>query len=183
VRDKEVKRFVLFSISGYLFPIAPHATPRFLHARRPLRPLDLAHRLLLLLRTVNPTWRKKPMKPIRRGLLPGLALCALMLAGTRAWGSPILGVSSPATVAQAQDQPKQDQAPATTFTGTIAKDGDDFVLRDSSGATFKLDDTERAKPFEGKAVKVTGHLDADARLIHVDNIEPSSASAISAMSL
>lgn len=40
-----------------------------------------------------------------------------------------------------------------------------------SGEVYKLDDTQRAKPFEGKAVKVTGQLDTEAKLIHVDYIE------------
>jgi hypothetical protein len=50
-----------------------------------------------------------------------------------------------------------------------------FVLRDASGAMYKLDDGERAKPFEGNAVKVTGRLDEEAKLIHVENIEEAAA--------
>jgi hypothetical protein len=40
---------------------------------------------------------------------------------------------------------------------------------------YKLDDGERAKPFEGNAVKVTGRLDEEAKLIHVENIEEAAA--------
>jgi hypothetical protein len=36
---------------------------------------------------------------------------------------------------------------------------------------YKLDDTQRAKPFEDKTVKVSGQLDTEAKLIHVDTIE------------
>ena len=61
--------------------------------------------------------------------------------------------------AQAQQRPDQGQARSGTFTGTVVKDGSDYMLRDSSGEIFKLDDAERAKPFEGKTVKVTGQLD------------------------
>lgn len=78
-----------------------------------------------------------------------------------------------------QQQPDQSQAPqqqpdqsqATTFTGTIVRHGEQYILRDSSGQMYKLDDPDRAKPFEGKAVKVTGQLDQQAMVIHVQNIE------------
>jgi uncharacterized protein YdeI (BOF family) len=68
-------------------------------------------------------------------------------------------------------QPNQDQAKATSFTGTIVKDGENYVLRDSSGGIYKLDDSSRAQAFEGKTVKVTGKLDADSKMIHVDSIQ------------
>ena len=70
-----------------------------------------------------------------------------------------------------QDQAKPDQAQSTTFTGTVTKDGEQYLLQDSSGGVYKLDDATRAQPFEGKSVKVTGKLDTDAKLIHVENIE------------
>ena len=52
-----------------------------------------------------------------------------------------------------------------------AKDGEQYVLRDASGVVYKMDDSSRAQSFEGKTVKVTGRLDADTKLIHVDTIE------------
>jgi uncharacterized protein YdeI (BOF family) len=70
-----------------------------------------------------------------------------------------------------QAVPNQDSAKATTFTGTIMKNGEQYVLRDSSGSVYKLDDSSRAQSFEGKTVKVTGRLDADSKMIHVDTIE------------
>jgi uncharacterized protein YdeI (BOF family) len=60
---------------------------------------------------------------------------------------------------------------STTFTGTVVKNGEQYVLRDSSGGVYKMDDSSRAQSFEGKTVKVTGRLDADTKLIHVDTIE------------
>jgi hypothetical protein len=75
-----------------------------------------------------------------------------------------------------QEQPPQaqpDTAQSKTFTGTILKTGSQYVLRDSSGQVFKLDDPDSAKPYEGKAVKVTGKLDEQAMLIHVESIEGS----------
>jgi hypothetical protein len=104
-----------------------------------------------------------------------------MFTGMQAWGSPFSGFSAFTALLQEPqqqpqpDQPKQDSAKAATFTGTVAKDGEQYVLRDSSGGVYKLDDATRAKPFEGKAVKVTGHLDAEAKLIHVESIEGAEA--------
>jgi hypothetical protein len=59
--------------------------------------------------------------------------------------------------------------------GTVVRDGESFSLRDGSGSMFKLDDASKAQPFEGKQVKVTGRLDTEAKLIHVDAIEGVSA--------
>jgi uncharacterized protein YdeI (BOF family) len=74
-----------------------------------------------------------------------------------------------------QDQTKQDPAESQTFTGTIVRNGEQFSLRDSSGEMYKLDDNSKAEAFEGKQVKVTGRLDTDAKVIHIDTIESASA--------
>jgi uncharacterized protein YdeI (BOF family) len=107
----------------------------------------------------------------------GLAFGMLALAGIRTSGATLAesGLGLMPAQAQAQEQPKQDQAQPTTFTGTIVKDGDQFLLKDASGQVYKLDDSGRAQPYEGKAVKVTGKLDTDAKLIHVESIEAASA--------
>ncbi len=75
----------------------------------------------------------------------------------------------------AQPDQSQSQSQAKTFTGTIMKTGSQYVLKDSSGQVFKLDDPESAKPYEGKSVKVTGQLDEQAMLIHVQSIEGTEA--------
>lgn len=118
---------------------------------------------------------------IRMALL-GLSSCALMIASVQAQGfamnsatpMPVLQEpqAPPAQTAPDQTmQPNQDQSKAATFTGTIVKDGENYVLRDSSGGIYKLDDASRAQAFEGKTVKVTGKLDADSKMIHVDSIQ------------
>lgn len=117
-----------------------------------------------------------------------LALCSASV-----WATPLSGLQpipaqqqqrpnppSPApNEMQPQPNPDQpttkDQASSSTFTGTIMKDGEQFLLKDSSGTVYKLDDSSRASTFEGKSVKITGKLDADAKLIHVDSIEVMSA--------
>jgi hypothetical protein len=121
------------------------------------------------------------MQPIKRWIYLGFSLCLLVFTGMQAWGTPFSGFSALTPLVQEPqqkplqqpqpDQPKQDSAKSATFTGTVAKDGEQYVLRDSSGAVYKLDDSERAKAFEGKAVKVMGRLDTEAKLIHVESIE------------
>jgi hypothetical protein len=126
------------------------------------------------------------MQSIKRDISIGLSASALLFVCALAWGSPFIGAGSGAKAAQAQDQPQQtqpaqpqqsqpQQAQTKTFTGTVVKAGSQYALRDASGQVFKLDDTESAKPYEGKAVKVTGQLDEQAMLIHVQSIEGSEA--------
>jgi uncharacterized protein YdeI (BOF family) len=123
------------------------------------------------------------MRSVKRNLFDLSILGAMALAFALAWGSPFSSAgSAPAQdkaqpqqpqpdQAQPQQQPDQTQAKSATFTGTVVKNGDQFALRDSSGAVYTLDDAERAKPFEGKTVKVTGQLDEQAKVIHVETIE------------
>jgi hypothetical protein len=133
------------------------------------------------------------MQSIKRDVTVGLSLSAIVFAGALAWGSPFVGASSSSAQTEAQRQqtqpdptqqaqPGQTQpdlaqgkAQSKTFTGTVVKAGDSYALRDSTGQLFKLDDSERAQPFEGKAVKVTGQLDEQAMVIHVESIEGASA--------
>ncbi len=103
------------------------------------------------------------MKSLLRSLT--LGSFAAVLACSLAWGLPRAGFSTP--MPQAQQQPAQSQ----TFTGTIAKAGEQYVLRDSSGSVYKLDDSAKAQSFEGKQVKVTGKLDTESKTIHVESIE------------
>lgn len=136
------------------------------------------------------------MKSMKLQSLLGISTCALLLGSASAWGvteranaaTPMPVIQEPQTQpspsqtpsqpsqapSQAQpDQstPNQDSAKSTTFTGTIMKNGEQWVLRDSSGNVYKLDDSSRAQAFEGKTVKVTGRLDADSKTIHVDTIQ------------
>ena len=120
-------------------------------------------------------------------ILLGVSSCALMLASTQAYGAsspksatpmPVIQEpqnppAPPAQTAPDQTTPNTDTANAktTSFTGTVVKDGEQYVLRDSSGSVYKLDDSSRAQTFEGKTVKVTGRLDSNSKMIHVDSIE------------
>ncbi|MDR3751913.1 MAG: DUF5818 domain-containing protein [Terracidiphilus sp.] len=74
-----------------------------------------------------------------------------------------------------KEQPDQQAAKAVVITGTIAKSGSDFTLRDANGNIYQLDAPDKAAPFDGKFVKVTGTLEASAKVLHVDAIEEVSA--------
>ncbi len=122
------------------------------------------------------------MKSTKMKILLGLSSCALLLASVQAWGAttpnsftrmPVIQEpqTPPSQTPPDQVMPNQDSSKTATFTGTIVKDGEQYVLRDSSGSVYKLDDTSRAQAFEGKTVKVTGRLDADSKMIHVDSIQ------------
>ncbi len=118
------------------------------------------------------------MQSVKRDLIDLSALGAIVLAFALAWGSPFVAAGSALAQDQAQppqQQPDKSQAKSATFTGTIVRNGEQYMLRDSSGQVYGLDDTERAKPFEGKTVKVTGQLDEQAKVIHVESIEGAEA--------
>jgi len=70
-----------------------------------------------------------------------------------------------------QTQPSGNaQAPADdgqTFSGTIAKSGDKYVLQDTSGKTYDVDHQEALKQYEGKKVRIKGTLDPDGKTIHI----------------
>jgi hypothetical protein len=62
---------------------------------------------------------------------------------------------------------------AKAFTGRIAKENGELVLKDSvTKVSYKLDDPAKAKQYVGKQVKVTGRLDMNSNTIKVDGIEP-----------
>jgi Protein of unknown function (DUF5818) len=55
-----------------------------------------------------------------------------------------------------------------TFTGTIVKAGDKYVLQDTaSGSTYDIDHQEQLKQYEGKKVRVHGTLDSSGKMIHL----------------
>jgi uncharacterized protein YdeI (BOF family) len=122
------------------------------------------------------------MKLIKLTMI-GVSASALILASAQAWASStVANAATPMPVIQEpqappsqakpdQAQPNPDSARSSTFTGIVMKDGEQYVLRDSSGSVYKLDDSSRAQSFEGKTVKVTGQLDPNSKLIHVDTIE------------
>jgi hypothetical protein len=77
--------------------------------------------------------------------------------------------------------PTQPPPPATSqdtewhssqkFTGTIVKDSGKFVLKVAKDLAYQLDDQEKASEFEGKEVRIMGHLDKGSNMLHVTHIE------------
>lgn len=54
-----------------------------------------------------------------------------------------------------------------TFSGTVVKQGDKYVLKDDSGKTYDIDHQDEVKKFEGKRVRVQGTLDPSTNKIMV----------------
>jgi hypothetical protein len=60
----------------------------------------------------------------------------------------------------------------TTFTGTILKNGNSFVLSDSvNKLRYTLDNSDKVGNYEGKTVKLTGTIDMASNVIHVETIQ------------
>ena len=92
--------------------------------------------------------------------------------------------AAPLAIAQDTQSPTQQTDPQTQgqmqqatkiFVGTISKEGENCVLKDTAtNVTYQLDDQAKAKKYLGKDVKVTGSFDANSNTIHVEMIEPAS---------
>jgi hypothetical protein len=76
--------------------------------------------------------------------------------------------SQPAPAQQAPDAQAQSAPGVQTFTGTIVKAGDKYVLQDAaSGTTYDIDHQDEVAKFDGKKVRVHGTIDASGKMIHV----------------
>jgi lipopolysaccharide export system protein LptA len=92
-----------------------------------------------------------------------------LLAFSSQSSQPQSDAKQPVAAQQQNDMQNQEAKP---FSGTIVKEKGKFVLKDTTTKmSYQLDDQDKAKQFEGKQVKVTGKLDLDSNLIHVENIE------------
>ena len=70
----------------------------------------------------------------------------------------------------ATQQPSENQQ---KLIGKIAKSSEGkYVLVESSGTQYQLDDQDTAKKFAGKKVTVSGSVDTSSSTIHVENITP-----------
>src|ERR1700693_2740606 len=66
----------------------------------------------------------------------------------------------------------QAQPEAKTFTSTIQKSSENFVLSESATKSrYMLDNQNKARPYEGKNVEVTGTFDVASNLIHIETVE------------
>jgi hypothetical protein len=69
-------------------------------------------------------------------------------------------------------QPAPEEPASGVFTGTIVKAGETYVLKAAGDTTYHLDDQEKARPFEGKRVKISGKLATSSKTIQIGSIEP-----------
>ena len=79
------------------------------------------------------------------------------------------------TTAQPQTQvdTSTQQRSAESFEGKITRSGDKLVLQENASQTaYQLDDQDKAKPYEGKNVKVIATVDATNNTLHVVAITP-----------
>lgn len=67
---------------------------------------------------------------------------------------------------------KSQTASAQSFTGTVSKEADSFILKVSQSISYKLDNQQQVQQYEGQRVRVTGTLDSSINLIHVEKVEP-----------
>jgi len=113
-----------------------------------------------------------------KGFLLTVATASLAIASALMAASP---AATPVAAdqnqqAQSQQQEKQETPQLKSYTGTISKEGDAFMLKDDAGkSSYRLDDQQSASKFEGRRVKVTGTLDAENNLIKVQSIEEAAA--------
>jgi Protein of unknown function (DUF5818) len=82
--------------------------------------------------------------------------------------------ATPPTFPTTKTKGQPDRPVATVFMGTIFKDGNAYLLR-SGNEKYRLDSQKKAKNYEGKDVQITGTLDDDKKLIHVEKIKVSPA--------
>jgi len=87
-------------------------------------------------------------------------------------GQPEQKPTQPPSASRSPDQDQHVQPAAQTFTGTISKEGDSYVLKVSDSTSYKLDDQDQAKQYEGQKVRVFGTLQSGSNLIRVEKIEP-----------
>ena len=52
-----------------------------------------------------------------------------------------------------------------TFSGTVVKQGDKYVLKDDAGKVYDIDHQTDVAKFEGKRVRVQGTLDANGKIL------------------
>lgn len=112
-----------------------------------------------------------------RSLMLGAALGALTIPviaqQPASAGSPDAQSNQP----QAEVQPAltnvSSRSAVRTFQGTIRRGEDGYILRDSTGASYELDDQIRVRDYEGQNVKLRGTLDASTGSIRIRSIEPS----------
>jgi hypothetical protein len=82
--------------------------------------------------------------------------------------------ATPPTFPRSNAKVQRDGPNLRVYMGTIVKDRDAYVLK-TGNQTYLLDSQKKAKNYKGKDVQLTGTLDNDKKLIHVEKIKVSPA--------
>jgi hypothetical protein len=82
-------------------------------------------------------------------------------SGSRTGSSPNSGAAAGSGSASTGDT----AGGAQTFTGTVVKQGDKYVLKDDAGKTYDIDHQTDVAKFEGKRVRVQGQLDPSGKIM------------------
>lgn len=80
-------------------------------------------------------------------------------------GTP--GSTTPGAAPSSGAAPGAAASDTQTFTGTIMKQGNKYVLQDASGKSYDIDHQPEVAKFEGKRVRVRGTLDQSGNKIMV----------------
>ena len=80
--------------------------------------------------------------------------------------------ATPPTFPTSKAEAQPDRRDVRVYMGTIVKDGDAYVLTAGS-EKYLLDSPKKAKNYKGKNVQITGTLEKDKKLIHVEKIKVS----------
>jgi hypothetical protein len=75
------------------------------------------------------------------------------------------------SIPQAQTDAANSHQSARAFEGKIQKSGDEFVLQENvTQSSYKLDDQDKAKKYEGKDVRIMATMDPTTNTLHVVDI-------------
>jgi hypothetical protein len=72
---------------------------------------------------------------------------------------------------QRHPAPQSQQLSPQILSGTIARDGDRYLLVVSQSSGYAIQDIESVSPYEGKRVKMAADLDSKTQVLHVTRIE------------
>jgi Protein of unknown function (DUF5818) len=105
-------------------------------------------------------------------ILTTTALAGMLFAAGLQAQTP--STAPPEPGAQQESDATAPHQSARSFEGRIARSGNQFVLLDRAAqTTYKLDDQQKARKFEGKDVKVMAIMDNNTNVLRVIDINPS----------
>jgi hypothetical protein len=107
-----------------------------------------------------------------RQMLSVVVLLGLSGFGINLWSQQTPSTPSPdSAIPQSQTDATKSEPSARAFEGRIQKTGGELVLQENTThASYKLDDQDKAKKFEGKDVRIMATIDPNTNNLHVVDI-------------